>query len=125
MFNFSHSLPLLDVSLNLITVIGWKPNTSLVLITPIFYLKLRIMISNLKVSCLSPFEIFTEDKRFGNKPTPLYTTQYTDLFITNKEGFNMHTCKRYPLQLPENYQYDNLPTQLISGNLIHTQNKLL
>ena len=40
---------------------------------------------------LSRFEIFPESKKFCNKPTPLYTTQKSDFFITYKEGFNMHT----------------------------------
>ena len=31
---------------------------------------------------LSRFEIFPESKMFCNKPTPLYTTQYPDLFFT-------------------------------------------
>ena len=55
---------------------------------------------------------------FCNKPTPLYTTQYPDLFITYNEGFNMHTGKPNPLQLPQNEQYDQLTTQLISSNFI-------
>ena len=62
---------------------------------------------------------------FCNKPTPLYATQYPDLFITYKEGFDMHTGKRNPLQLPQNEQYNQLTTQLISGKLIHTQDKFL
>ena len=39
---------------------------------------------------------------FCNKPTPLYLTQYPDLFITYKEGFTMHTGKPIRLQLPQN-----------------------
>ena len=35
----------------------------------------------------------------------------------------MHTGKRNPLQIPE--QYDTLSTQLISGKLIENQNRLL
>ena len=35
----------------------------------------------------------------------------------------MHTGKRNPLQLPEDEQYTNISTQLISGKLVHTQNK--
>ena len=42
---------------------------------------------------LSRFEIFPESKMFCNKPTPLHLTQYPDLFITYKEGFNMQTGK--------------------------------
>ena len=37
----------------------------------------------------------------------------------------MHTGKRNPLQLPQNEQYSQLTTQLISGKLIHTQDKFL
>ena len=37
----------------------------------------------------------------------------------------MHTGKPNPLQLPQNEQYNQLTTQLISGKLIHTQNKFL
>ena len=48
------------------------------------------------------FEIFYENEMFCNKPTFLYITQYPDLFITYKEGFNMHTGKPNPLQLPQN-----------------------
>ena len=72
---------------------------------------------------LSRFEMFPENKIFCNKPTHLYTTQYPDLFITYKEGFNMHTGKHNPLQLPQNDQYNQLTNQLISGKLIHTQYK--
>ena len=48
-----------------------------------------------------------------------------DLFITYKEGFNIHTGKQNPLKLPQNEQYNQLTTQLISGKLIHTQDKFL
>ena len=72
----------------------------------------------------SLFEIFPENKMFCNKSTPFNTTQYSDLFITYKEEFNMHTGKLNPLQLPEDEQYDKLSTQLISGKLVHNQNKL-
>ena len=65
------------------------------------------------------FKIFPESKRFCNKPTPLYSTQYPDPFITYNEGLNMHTGKHNPLQLPEDEQYTTLSTQLISGKLIH------
>ena len=60
---------------------------------------------------------------FCNKLTQSYTTQYPDLFIAYKEGFNMHTAKRNLLQLPEDEQYTKLSYQLISDKLMHTQNK--
>ena len=62
---------------------------------------------------------------FCNKPTPSHVSQYPDLFITYTEGFNMHTGTPNPLQLPQNEQYNQLTTQLISGKLIHTQDKFL
>ena len=37
----------------------------------------------------------------------------------------MHTGKPNALQLPQNEQYNQLTTQLISGKLIHTQDKFL
>ena len=67
--------------------------------------------------------IFPENKMLCNKPTPLHLTQYHGLFITYKEGFNKHTGKPNPLQLPQNEQYNQLTTQLISGKLIHTKYK--
>ena len=74
-----------------------------------FLLKPLTMIPNLKPGSLSRFEIFPERKLFCNKTTPLYTTQDADLFFTFKEKFNIHTCKRNPLQIPENEQYDDSP----------------
>ena len=74
---------------------------------------------------ISRFEIFPENKMFCNKHTPLHLTQYPDLFVTYKEGFKMQTGKPNPLQLPQNEQYNRLTTQLISGKLVHTQDKLL
>ena len=74
---------------------------------------------------LSRFEIFPENKMFCNKPTPLHLTQYPDLFVTYTEGFNMQTGKPNPLQLPQDEQYNQLTTQLISGKLFHTKEKLL
>ena len=59
---------------------------------------------------LSRFENFPENKMFCNKLIPLYATQYPDLFITYKEGFNMHTGKPNPLHLPQIEQYNQLTT---------------
>ena len=44
---------------------------------------------------LSRFEIFPL-QTFCGKPEPLYTTQYSDLFGTYQEGFNMHTGQPNP-----------------------------
>ena len=54
---------------------------------------------------LSRFELYPEQRIFRNKPTPLHTTQYLDLFISYKEGFNLNTGKRNHLHLPEDDQF--------------------
>ena len=60
-----------------------------------------------------------------NKPTPLYTTQYTDLFMIYKEGFKMLPGQRKPLRLPDDEKYDGLATQLDFGKNFQHSNKLL
>ena len=45
---------------------------------------------------LSCFELFPHTQAFCGKPEPLYTTQYSDLFVTSQEGFNMHTGQPNP-----------------------------
>ena len=82
------------------------------------------MVPNLKPASLV-LKFSQKTKSFCNNPTPLYTTQKLDLFITYKEDFNMHTGKRNPLQLPGDEQYNKLTTKLVSGKLIHTQDKFL
>ena len=47
------------------------------------------------------------------------------MFVTYTEGFNMQTGKHNPLQLPQDEQYNQLTTQLKSGKLFHTKDKLL
>ena len=51
-------------------------------------------------SRFSRFEIYPNTNTFCNKPTPLHSTQYPDLFVTYKEGFNMNTGKRNPSSSP-------------------------
>ena len=46
---------------------------------------------NPHIPSLSRFELFPHNQTFFDKPEPLYTTQYSDLFVTYQEGFNMHT----------------------------------
>ena len=60
---------------------------------------------------------------FCTKLTPLYTAQNTDLFNKYKDGLSKHTDKRYPIQLPEDEQYDRLSTQLNSCKVLHTEMK--
>ena len=45
---------------------------------------------------LSRFELLPHTQTFCGKPEPLYTTHYSDLFVTYQEGFNMHTGQPNP-----------------------------
>ena len=45
---------------------------------------------------LSRFEVFPTAQTFCGKPDPLYSTQYSDLFVTYTDGFNMHTGQPNP-----------------------------
>ena len=45
---------------------------------------------------LSRFEVFPKAQTFCGKPELLYSTQYSDLFVTYAEGFNMHTGQPNP-----------------------------
>ena len=40
---------------------------------------------------LSRFEVFPTAQTFCGKPDPLYSTQFSDLFVTYTDGFNLHT----------------------------------
>ena len=40
---------------------------------------------------LSRFEVYPTAQTFCGKPDPNYSTQYSDLFVTYIDGFNMHT----------------------------------
>ena len=42
------------------------------------------------------FEVFPTLQTFCGKPDPLYSTQYSDLFVTYADGFNMHTGQPNP-----------------------------
>ena len=65
---------------------------------------------------LSRFEVFPNAPTFCGKPEPLYSTQYSDLFVTYTEGFNMHTGQPNPTSIINEY---------ISGKLVlnHSNNK--
>ena len=52
---------------------------------------------------LSRFEIFPTANTFCGKPEPLYSTQYSDLFVTYTEGFNMHTGQPNPTSIINEY----------------------
>ena len=43
---------------------------------------------------LSRFELVPHTQTFFGKPEPLFTTKYSDLFVTYREGFNMPIGQR-------------------------------
>ena len=52
---------------------------------------------------LSRFEVFPTAQTFCGKPDPLYSTQYSDLFVTYTDGFNMHTEQPNPHSMIDEY----------------------
>ena len=54
-------------------------------------------------SSLSRFEVFPNAQTFYGKPEPLYSTQYSDLFVTYTEGFSMHTGQPNPSSIINKY----------------------
>ena len=58
---------------------------------------------------LSRFEVFSNAHTFCGKPEPLYSTQYSDLFVTYTEGFTMHTGQPNPT---------SIINEFISGKII-------
>ena len=122
---FSQFLLSLEECVNSIAVTGSKLNTFLVITPPLLHLIPLSMIQNLKpVFLVLKFSLII--KCFETKP-PLSILLNTLISLSRikKVGFKMHTGKRNPLQLPQNEQYNQLTTQLISGKIIHTQDKFL
>ena len=52
---------------------------------------------------LSRFEIYPTAQTFCGKPDPLYSTQYSDLFVTYTDGFNMHTGQPNPHSMVDEF----------------------
>ena len=52
---------------------------------------------------LSRFEVFPTAQTFCGKPDPLYSKQYSDLFVTYTDGFNMHTGQPNPHSMIDEY----------------------
>ena len=52
---------------------------------------------------LSRFEVYPTAQTFCGKPDPLYSTQYSDLFVTYTDGFNMHTGQPNPHIMIDEY----------------------
>ena len=57
---------------------------------------LMLLIQNPNNPSLSRFEIYPTAQTFCGKPDPLYSTQYSDLFVTYTDGFNMQTGQPNP-----------------------------
>ena len=47
--------------------------------------------------------IFPTVQSFCVKPDPLFSTQYSDLFVTYTDGFNMHTGQSNPHSMIDEY----------------------
>ena len=64
------------------------------------------------------FELFPNAQFFCCKPDPLYSTQYSDLFVTYTNGFNMHTGQPHPQSIINEY---------ISGQIVldNSNNKFI
>ena len=52
---------------------------------------------------LSRFEVYPTAQTFCGKPDPFYSTQYSDLFVTYTDGFNMHTGEPNPHSMIDEY----------------------
>ena len=52
---------------------------------------------------LSRFEVFPTAQTFCGKPDPIYSTQYSDLFVTYTDGFNLHTGQPNPHSMIDEY----------------------
>ena len=52
---------------------------------------------------LSRSEVFSTAQTFCGKPDPLYSTPYSDLFVTYTDGFNMHTGQPTPHSMIDEY----------------------
>ena len=84
--SFVHSATLKNL---LPSMVSWVP---LILISVLLILKHHN-------PSLSRFEVFPNAHSFCGKPEPLYSTQYSDLFVTYTEGFNMHTGQPNPTSI--------------------------
>ena len=51
----------------------------------------------------SRFEVYPTAQTFCGKPDPLYSTQYSDLFVIYTDGFNKHTGQPNPHSMIDEY----------------------
>ena len=66
---------------------------------------------------LSRFEVFRTAQTFCGKPDPLYSTQYSDLFVTYTDGFHMHTGQPNPHYMIDEYISGKIVLDTSNNNL--------
>ena len=57
---------------------------------------------------LSRLEVFPNAQTFCGKSDPLYSTQYSDLFVTYTDGFNIHTGQPNPQSMINKYIFGKI-----------------
>ena len=67
---------------------------------------------------LSRFEVFPTAQTFRGKPDPLYSTQFSDLFVTYTDGFNMHTGQPNPHSMTDEYTSGKMVLDTSSNKFI-------
>ena len=65
---------------------------------------------------LSRFEVYPTAQTFCGKPDPLYSTQYSDLFVTYTDDFNMHTGQPNTHSMIDEYISGKLVFLNVSNN---------
>ena len=67
---------------------------------------------------LSRFEVFPNAQTFCGKLEPLYSTQYSNLFVTYTEGFDMHTEQPNPSSMINEYFSDTIVLNNSNNNYV-------
>ena len=70
----------------------------------------------------SRVEIFSNRQTFCEKPTPMYTNQYPDLYNNYQEEFNMQTGNKNPIVMPEQDEQisqDTMTSPLVFNTLLN------
>ena len=68
----------------------------------------------------SRFEVFPTAQTFCGKPDPLPSTQYSDLFVTYTDGFNMQTGQPNPHSMIDGYISGKIVLDTSNNKLIFT-----
>ena len=80
---------------------------------------------NLHNPSLSPFELFPHSQTFCGKPETFYKTQYSDLFVTYQEGFNMHTGQPNLQSIMNEYITGNIVLDCTKKRICFSSNKCI